>query len=83
MTARIYLRPLGLLQGDAAVRAVAGGWALPLGNEGAAFTAGEIWLRSGDGLERASLPAGELRPWAERVGGALATALERRLRHLI
>jgi len=81
-TARVYLRPLGLLHGEAAGRAVADGWALPLGGHEAAFTAGEVWLRSSDGIERASLPVGEFRPWARRAGGELAVALERRLRHL-
>jgi dihydropteroate synthase len=82
-TARIYLRPLGLLCGGPAGRAVAGGWALPLGNDGAAFTAGEVWLRSGARIERTSLPVGEFRPWAKRAGGEVEAALERRLRHLI
>jgi dihydropteroate synthase len=82
-TARIYLRPLGLLHGDPAGRAVADGWALPLGSHGAAFTAGEVWLRSGGGIELASLPVGELRAWAQRAGGDLAEALERRLQRLI
>ena len=82
-TARIYLRPLGLLHGDPASRAVAAGWALPVGTDGAAFTAGEVWLRSGDRIERASLPVGELRSWAKRAGGELEAALERRLRHVI
>ena len=81
-TARIYLRPLGLLYGDPASRAVANGWALPAGTDGAAFTAGEVWLRSGARIERASLPVGELRSWVKRVGGELEAALERRLRHL-
>jgi dihydropteroate synthase len=82
-TSRIYLRPLGLLYGDAAVRAVAGGWGLPLGDDGRAFAAGEVWLRAGPRVERASLPVGELRPWATRAGGEIEAALERRLQRLI
>jgi dihydropteroate synthase len=68
-----------VLRGEAADEARAGGWALPLGDGRAAFTACEIWRRSGDGIERASLPVGELEAWARQAGEALAAALEQRL----
>ena len=82
MTVRIYLRPLGILHGDSAERAVAAGWARPLG-AAAAFVAGEIWRRAGDRIERTSLPVTELAAWAQRAGGEVPAALEQRLQRLI
>jgi dihydropteroate synthase len=79
---RVYLRPLGVLHGEAAGEALAGGWALPLGGGRGAFTACEIWRRSGERIERASLPVGGLEGWAHNAGDALATALEQRLGRL-
>jgi dihydropteroate synthase len=78
-SARIYLRPLGLVHADVARLAVEGGFALPLGDRDVAFTAAEIWLRSGDRIERCTLPATEIPAWAKRRGGPVETALERRL----
>ena len=56
--ADIYIRPLGLIFGEAAQEGVAAGWALPLGGGPAAFTACEIWQRGVRGSDRAVLPAG-------------------------
>jgi dihydropteroate synthase len=64
--ARVYLRPLGLIEGDAARAAIEGGWALPLCGGGAAFTACEIWQRRPQGIDREVLPASQLAGWLER-----------------
>jgi dihydropteroate synthase len=78
-TVRLYLRPVGLLRADVARHAVERGFALPLGGGSAAFTAGEIWLRSDDGIERCTLPVADLAIWARRRGAAIEAGLERRL----
>ena len=64
--AEIYLRPLGLIVGEAAQEGVAAGWALPLGGGPAAFTACEIWQRGVQGSDRAVLPAADLAGWLDR-----------------
>jgi dihydropteroate synthase len=61
--AQIYLRPLGLIEGDAAGAAVAGGWALPLCGGPAAFTGCEVWQRQTHGCARTILPAARLSGW--------------------
>jgi len=81
-TARVYLRPLGIVGGESAPAAVAGGWALPLGGRGAAFTAAELWLRAGAGTERSTLGVRELGEWARQRAPAIGAALARRLEHL-
>jgi dihydropteroate synthase len=69
--AAIYIRPLGLIGGEAARAAVAAGWALPLGGGPAAFTACEIWSRDArEGAARTVLPAADLAPWLDRQSGA-------------
>jgi dihydropteroate synthase len=65
MVVQVYLHPLGVLVGDAAGRAVAGGWALPLRGGEAAFTACELWQRRPEGTHRDILPTGELAAWQE------------------
>jgi dihydropteroate synthase len=75
----LYLSPLGLLHGDAGRRAVAGGFALSLGDRRTAFTAAEVWLRSADRIERCVLPIAELAPWARQRGAVLEAALGGRL----
>jgi dihydropteroate synthase len=67
--AEIYLRPLGLIGGEAARDAVAAGWALPLGGGPAAFTACEIWSRDAQGSARAVLRATDLASWLDRQSG--------------
>ena len=64
--ADIYIRPLGLIFGEAAQEGVAAGWALPLGGGPAAFTGCEIWQRGVRGSDRAVLPAGDLAGWVDR-----------------
>jgi dihydropteroate synthase len=64
--ARVYLRPLGIIEGDVARTAIEGGWALPLGGGGTAFTACEIWQRRPQGIDREVLPASELADWLKR-----------------
>jgi dihydropteroate synthase len=64
--ARVYLRPLGIIGGEAARAAIAGGWALPLCGGGAAFTACEIWQRQPQGIDQEILPATELDHWLKR-----------------
>ncbi len=78
-TARVYLQPLGILHGDAAGQALEGGFALPLGDRGAAFTAVAIWLRSADRITRSVLPVTALAGWARERGEALEAALDQRL----
>jgi dihydropteroate synthase len=62
---QVYLCPLGVLAGDVAHAAVAGGWALPLGDE-AAFTGCEIWQRGRQGSRREVIAAGALSAWLDR-----------------
>jgi dihydropteroate synthase len=64
--ARVYLRPLGTIAGDAARAAIEGGWGLPLCGGEAAFTACEIWQRRPEGIDREFLPATELAGWLQR-----------------
>jgi len=63
MAVRVYLHPLGMIVGDAARRGIAGGWALPLGGNEAAFTGCEIWRRGPQGTRRDVLAAGTLAGW--------------------
>jgi dihydropteroate synthase len=62
---QVYLRPLGVLVGDAARAAVGGGWALPLGGD-AAFTGCEIWQRGPRRTHREVLAVGELAAWLDQ-----------------
>jgi dihydropteroate synthase len=66
MAIQVYLRPLGVIAGEAARRGIDGGWALPLGGDGTAFTACEIWQRGAEGTRRDVLAAGELAGWLDR-----------------
>jgi dihydropteroate synthase len=67
--AETYIRPLGLIGGEAAREAVAAGWALPLAGGPAAFTACEIWSRDAHGSARAVVPAAGLASWLDRQPG--------------
>jgi dihydropteroate synthase len=80
-TASVYLRPVGILQGDAAPALIAAGSALPLGG-GAAFTAAEMWLREGVRIERSTLGVNELAAWARQRGPGIEAALAWRLDRL-
>jgi dihydropteroate synthase len=64
MEVRVYLRPLGVIAGDAARRAVARGWALPL-DGGSACTGCEIWQRRPDGTHHEIMAAADLAGWLE------------------
>jgi dihydropteroate synthase len=64
--AQVYLRPLGLIEGEPGRAAIDGGWGLPLCGGASAFTACEIWQRRREGLARAIVPAAELSVWIER-----------------
>jgi dihydropteroate synthase len=78
----MYIRPLGLIGGEAARDGVASGWALPLGGGPAAFAACEIWSRGAEGNSRAVLPAAGLASWLDRQPGeerARASRLRDRL----
>jgi dihydropteroate synthase len=80
--AATYIRPLGLIAGEAARDGVASGWALPLGGGPAAFAACEIWSRGAEGNSRAVLPAAGLASWLDRQPGeerARASRLRDRL----
>ena len=65
MAARVYLHPLGVIVGDAARRAVADRWALPLGAGETAFTGCEVWRRRHGGVHRDILAARDLAGWLE------------------
>jgi len=65
VVAQVYLRPLGVLVGDAARGAVAGGWALPLGGD-AAFTGCEVWQRGPQRTRLEVLAAGKLAAWLDQ-----------------
>ena len=62
---RVYLRPLGLIEGQVARAAIEGGWALALHGGRAAFTAYEIWQRGPRGIDREVLPATALAAWLQ------------------
>ena len=64
---QIYIRPVGLIAGDAAQAAMTDGWALPLAGGASAFTGCEVWQRRRDGFTRAILPAARLSAWT--LGG--------------
>jgi dihydropteroate synthase len=63
---QVYLRPLGILEGDAAPAAIAGRWALPLCGGLSAFTGCEIWRRRPPGLDRELVAAADLAGWVRR-----------------
>ena len=63
---QVYLRPLGIIDGDAAHAAVAGGWALPLCGGPSAFTGCEIWRRRPQGIDRDLVVVAELAGWVRR-----------------
>jgi dihydropteroate synthase len=65
MAVQVYLHPLGVIVGDAAGRAVADCWALPLGDGGAAFTGCELWQRRPAGIHRDLVAARDLAGWLE------------------
>ena len=81
--AQVYLRPLGLIEGNAAPAAVEAGWALPLGGGEGAFTACEVWQRRQDGFAWATLPAAELSGWIEQQPDPLRRDAARRLERLL
>jgi dihydropteroate synthase len=79
----VYLRPFGIIEGDAAQAAVEGGWALPLRGGGSAFTGCEIWQRRPQGIDRELLPAAGLSGWLQRQPGETGAAAARLRDHLI
>ena len=72
--ARVYLRPLGIIGGEAARAAIEAGWALPLCGGGAAFTACAIWQRRPQGIDREVVPATGLSTWLTRQPGEVGAA---------
>ncbi|HXP32168.1 MAG TPA: dihydropteroate synthase, partial [Stellaceae bacterium] len=81
--ARIWLRPLGLLEGAAAEAAIAAGWALRLAGGGIAFTSVEVLARLSDGAVAAavaSLP--QLRVWTRRLDPGAAAEIMHGLERL-
>jgi dihydropteroate synthase len=71
---RVYLRPLGLIEGEIARAAIEGGWALALCGGRAAFTACEIWQRGPWGIDREVLPATGLAAWLQHQPGEVQAA---------
>lgn len=80
--ARIYLRPLGLLEGQVAKDALHGGWALPLEAGDLAFTGCEVWLRDSSRIARRSLPAAGVRAWAAAQSDPVRQGVEAALLRL-
>lgn len=81
-TIRVYLRPLGLLNGEPAQSAIAAGWALPLRGGRCAFTACDVWLRDARRIDRHTVAAADLHTWVARAEGAVAPEVERTLGRL-
>ncbi len=67
---RVYLRPVGLLRGGAATRAVDGGQARRLAGGAIAFSACEVVTRSPEGATIAWLPVSDLDPWRDSLDTA-------------
>lgn len=68
--ARVFVRPVGILEGRAAACAVASGQGLHLAGGPAAFALGELVVRSGERVERATAALGEILAWARARGVA-------------
>jgi dihydropteroate synthase len=81
--ARVYLRPLGLIEGDAAEAGVKDGWALPLCGGAAAFAGCEAWQRRRDGFARVTLPAAQLSGWIEQQPDPIRREAARLRQHLL
>ena len=68
-TDRLYLRPLGLLEGEAAEAAIAAGIAIPLAGAARAFSLVDLYLRKSDGrIVALSATPAQLRDWAAGEG---------------
>jgi dihydropteroate synthase len=67
---RVYLRPVGLLRGGAAARALDGGQARRLAGGAVAFSAFEIATRSPEGATIAWLAVSDLDPWRDSLDAA-------------
>jgi dihydropteroate synthase len=78
---KLYLRPLAVLSGESARRALGAGLGLPLGGA-EAFLACELSCRGDGALEQTMVPAADLRAWAGARGPAFEQALERQLARL-
>jgi dihydropteroate synthase len=79
---RLYLRPLGLISGDAARAAIEDGWGRPVGGTSLAFTGCQVWLRGPEGLREEVLPAGHVEDWARAHGAAAEAAAREALARL-
>jgi dihydropteroate synthase len=77
--AQLWLRPLALLAGKAATRAIADGLALPLAGGNKAFAAAELLARRRGGFASAVAPLPRLRSWAEKQNAPVKTRLARLL----
>jgi len=71
----LILRPIGLLAGSTAREAIAAGRARQLAGGPLAFTAAEIFLRQGDGVEIIGGAISAIEEWAVAEGGATAAAV--------
>lgn len=68
-TDRLYLRPLGLLEGEAAEAAIAAGIVIPLAGAARAFSLVDLYLRKADGrIVALSATPAQLRDWAAGEG---------------
>jgi dihydropteroate synthase len=63
---RVYVRPLGMIAGDVAGRAVGAGWALSLDGGRAACAGYEISQRGVDGIRQEVVSAREFAGWLDR-----------------
>lgn len=68
-SARVYLRPVGLVGGGAAAAMVAAGSARPLAGGPLAFTGCEVCIRDAGRIDRVAVSLSALDRWAERIGG--------------
>ena len=71
----LILRPIGLLAGSTAREAIATGRARQLASGPLAFTAAEIFLRQGDGVEIVGGAISAIEEWAIAEGDATAAAV--------
>ncbi len=78
-SSRLHLRPVGLVTGSAAARAIAAGLALPLAGSATAFTLVEVLARTGDRIVAALAGLPALRNWAKEQGAAGRERVETQL----
>jgi dihydropteroate synthase len=74
-----WLRPLGIVRGTLAARAVASGWGMTLAGGGGVFTAVEVLARRRGTIASAPASLSRLQAWAAAADPALASHVAARL----